>query len=161
MAPFDLVLSRPPGPLALKAQPTTLKDSVDYKTRWKAWLEKTLSEASAKLRSSQDRYKRNYHKRLRKDREVINPGLYVFLRTEKKDNKDSRHKLAPLAEGPYLVKEVDVDSKTVVIEYGDHTVERVSRSRVVLAPKRLTPAQLQNVIRPSVMKETLLDYPAP
>ena len=51
---------------------------------------------------------------MRKDREVINPGLYVFLLTEKKEDKDSSHKLAPLAEGPYLVKEVDVDSKTVV-----------------------------------------------
>ena len=49
----------------------------------------------------------------------------------------------------------------MVLEYGEHTVERVSRSRVVLAPKRPTPAELQNVIRPSEMTETLLDYPAP
>ena len=111
------------------------------------------------LRSAQERYKRNYDNRLGKNDETIKLGDYVFLRTEKKDDKDSRHKLAQIAEGPYLVKQTDDKSKTVVIEYDDKTVENVSRSRVVRAPKRQTPAEIQNVVQPTVTNATFVDYP--
>ena len=59
----------------------------------------------------------------------------------------------------YLVKQTDDKSKTVVIEYDDKTVENVSRSRVVRAPKRLTPAEIQNVVQPTVTNATFVDYP--
>ena len=54
---------------------------------------------------------------------------------------------------------MDNRSKTVVIEYDDHSVENVSRSRVVLAPKRITPQELQESTRPALITETIPDYP--
>ena len=73
---------------------------------------------------------------MRKNDETIKLGDYIFLRTEKKDDKDSRHKLVPIAGRPYLVRKPDDKAKTFVIEYADKTVENVSRSRVVRAPRR-------------------------
>ena len=65
---------------------------------------KSLKEAYNNLLSSLGGYKRNYDKRLRRNNEKISQGDFVFLRSEKKSDKDSRHKLAPIALGPYLVK---------------------------------------------------------
>ena len=62
-------------------------------------------------------------------------GDDVYLRVERKDDTETRHKLAPIAEGPFPVKKVDQENKTVFLERPDKTVENVSRSRVVLAPK--------------------------
>ena len=99
-APFDLVLSKPPGPIALQAKPSEPTTARNFQAKWKSWLEKSLKEASRHLRSAQERYKRKYDKSLRKNDETIKLGDYVFLRTEKKDDKDSRHKLAPIGKGP-------------------------------------------------------------
>ena len=63
-APFDLVLSKPPGPIALEVQTPELTTARDFKAKWKVWLEKSINEASKYLRSAQERYKRNYDKRL-------------------------------------------------------------------------------------------------
>ena len=160
IAPFDLVLSLPPGPLALEVSRSEPSSTTDFKTKWKAWLEKALTETRAKLKAAQDRYKRNYDRRLRRDNETIKPEDSVYLRVERRDEAETRHKLAPIAKGPYRVKAVDNRSKTVVIEYDDHSVENVSRSRVVLAPKRITPQELQESTRPSLITETIPDYPA-
>ena len=83
----------------------------------------------------------------------------MFLRVERKDDKETRHKLAPIADGPYLVKDVNQDGKTVVIVYDDQTVENVSRSRVVLAPRRLTPTEQVDETRPMTINEIISDYP--
>ena len=80
---------------------------------------------------------------------------------ERRDQAETRHKLAPIAKGPYQVKSTDDRSKTVVIEYDDRTVENVSRSRVVLAPKGETPKETQDAVRPALISETISDYPVP
>ena len=159
IAPFDLVLSNPPGPLALEAQPSQPTSAKDFKSKWKAWLEKALTETRDPLSKAQERYKRNYDRRLRRDLENIKAGDFVFLRVERKDDKETRHKLAPIADGPYLVKDVNQDAKTVVIVYDDQTVENVSRSRVVLAPRRLTPTEQVDETRPMTINEIISDYP--
>lgn len=46
--------------------------------------------------------------------------------------------LAPITKGPYLVKQIDTEPKTLVIARKDKEVENISRSRVVLAPYQLT-----------------------
>ena len=109
------------GPLVQQAQKSEPSTARNFQEKWKEWLSKALQEAAGHLRSDQERYKRNYDKRLRRS-------------SEKKSEKDSRHKLAPLALGPYLVKQVDEKAKTAVIVYDDDTVENVSRSRIVRAP---------------------------
>ena len=84
----------------------------------------------------------------------------MYLRVERRDEREHRHKLAAVAEGPYRV--IEVKDSNVVIEKEDNNVERVSRSRVVLAPKPKTVEEIQEDVRPMTDEE--LDqngYPVP
>ena len=159
-APFELVLSTPPGPLALQAQQSEPSTYRNFQEQWKDWLSKALQEAASHLRSAQERFKRNYDKRLRRNAEIISQGDFVFLRSEKKSEKESRQKLAPIALGPYLAKQVDDKAKTAVIVYDDNTVENLPRSRIVLAPKQLSSAELQSIVQPTIFNRTIANYPA-
>ena len=161
MAPFDLVLSKPPGPLATSLPPTEYNGRLDFKHKWKKWLAKVIPETQEKLRKSQERYKRNFDKRLRKNTDTIAPGDNIFLRVERKDDKDTRHKLAPIADGPFPVLRVDNTAKTVVIKRPDNSVENVSRSRVALAPKSEEYTNIGEKKTPTHLDETLSNYPAP
>ena len=107
-----------------------------------------------------DRYKRNYDKRLRRCSEKILQGDFVFLRSENKSDKDSRHKLAPIALGPYLVKQVDEKAYTAVIVYDDDTVENVSRSRIVRAPKQPSSDEVQTIVQSTIVSQTIANYRA-
>ena len=82
------------------------------------------------------------------------------MRSEKIIDKESRHKLAPIALGPYLLKHVDDNAKNTVIVYDDKTVENVSRFRILLATKRLSSAELQSVVQPTVVNRTIENYTA-
>lgn len=77
--------------------------------------------------------KRDYDERLGSLRKNRRPGDAIFLRVEKRDESDTRHKLAAVADGPFPV--VSVKGNTLVIKYLYQKVERVSRDRVTLAPK--------------------------
>ena len=121
-------------------------------------MSRILREAKDRLRKAQERYKRNYDARLRRQLETINKNDYVYLRVERRDENEHRHKLAAVAEGPFKV--LETKGKTVVIERKDNTVERVSRDRVVHAPKPKTVKQLQEVVRPMTDLELTPDaYP--
>ena len=150
VAPFDLVLSKPPGPLALKPMPREDKHP-DFKRKWKHWLQETMHRTKKRLAQAQARYKRDYDRRLRRQDETIQAGDHVYLRVERKNAKDHRHKLAPVAEGPYRVSKSE--GNTVVIELDDRSVERVSRSRVVLAPKPQTSQEAQDLLRPVALPD--------
>ena len=110
-------------------------------------MKKTLGTAGAHLHRAQERYKKNFDARLRRQRQRISADDHVFLRIEKKNDRDTRHKQAPIASGPYPVKAID--SKTVVIERSDGTTERVSLNRVVRAPKSSTMDEITDVLQPS------------
>ena len=125
--------------------------------KWKDWLARTIQDTQEKLRKAQERYKKAFDKRLRNTTEDVRPGDNVYLRVERKDDTETRHKLAPIAAGPFPVKKVDKDKKTVLLERPDKTVENVSRSRVVLAPKGLSSEQLLESTRPM----TCLLYTSP
>ena len=103
-------------------------------------------------------YKRDYDTLLRRQRETIKKGDSIFLRVERRDENQTRHKLAAVAEGPFPVE--SVKGHTVVIVRPDETVERVSHDRVVLTPKPLTAAQSQEVTRPLTDEElSVNDFP--
>lgn len=87
-----------------------------------------------KILHTQARYKKNDDNRLRRDKKIIKPDDYVFIRVERRDDKKSIHELAPIAEGPYLVKDVETAIKAVVIERDERSQENVSRSSVTLTP---------------------------
>ena len=104
--------------------PIPVKNAHD---KWRQWLSKTLTEARSQLDKAQARYKRDYDKRLHRQRETIKKGDSVFLRVKRRDESQTRHKLAAVAEGPFPVE--SVKGNTVVIVRPDGTVERVSRDR--------------------------------
>lgn len=150
-APFELVLSRPPPPLALEAAPRTFANTQEARSHWKRCLEKSLGEANNRLEKAQRRYKRNFDARLRKQKEIIAAGDNVYLRVERRNEDEHRHKLAAVAEGPYPV--LDVKGKTVVIQRRDNTVERVSRDRVINAPAPRTAEEIERITRPMAAGE--------
>lgn len=73
----------------------------------------------------------NYDRRLRRQSEEVKASDQVFRRVERRDELQTRHKLAAVDEGPFLVD--SVRGNTVVIVQPDDKVGRVSRDRVALA----------------------------
>ena len=138
LAPFELVLSRPPPAISIESRPTmdAADDAYTYRERWKYWLTQLMSTASAELEKRQARYKRNFEARLRRPVQQISEGSFVFVRRDHTPKTESRHKLAPVANGPLEV--VGADEHTVVVKI-DENVERVSQDRVELAPKPAEP----------------------
>lgn len=65
---------------------------------------------------------------------MIKAADFLFVRVERRYDKKTQHKLAPIVEFPFRVKEADETNKTVVIEREDRFTENLSRSRVTLAP---------------------------
>ena len=117
VAPFELVLSRKPPPLAIQAQPT-IRDvgtHAKFKVKWMEWLSALMSTAKIAKKKAETRYKANFDRRLRKTAEVIVPGSRVFVRKDYTNPRtDTKHKLSPVATGPYKV--IEVDDHTVLIQ---------------------------------------------
>lgn len=95
-----------------------------------------MTKTKERLDKIQARYKKNYDARLRKQSEVINKDENVYLRFERKNTKGHLHKRAPVSECPY--KATKTYYNTIAIEKTDRSVENVSRSQVVPAPKPIT-----------------------
>ncbi|CAN8063211.1 unnamed protein product [Agarophyton chilense] len=134
-APFDLLLSRNPQALPVALDHETELDAptpAKYHLKWRNGLKARAEEAAKELSKTQARYKRNYDARRRRGNPAIRVGGHVFVRVERPDKQEeSRHKLLPIAAGPFKV--VDLDEDTVVIKTGED-VERESRDRVEVAP---------------------------
>ena len=105
------------------------------------------------MKKNQDRYKRTFDKRLRKQNENIVTGDSVFVRREIRDDNLTRHKFAPLADGPFKV--VKSDNRVVTIERPDGTVERMSRDRVTVAPPIQDPDTVTDTLRPMTYEELI------
>ena len=133
LAPFDLVLSRSPRSLSFEAKPDmTGVPEASFREQWLKRLEILMGTASKNLEKTQQRYKRDFDRRLGVPKRQPAKDGYVFVRKDHRDpKKGETHKLAPKASGPFRV--IAVEKDTIVIEDGDNH-ERVSRDRVVPAP---------------------------
>ena len=132
VAPFELVLSRAPEAISIEVQPTLdTETATTTRLRWKARLAKLISTAKDELFKAQERYRRNFDARLRRSNETIRRGDKVFVKRDHTPRTQTRHKLAPVADGPFRV--LDANEDTVVVDI-DGEVERISRDRVALAP---------------------------
>lgn len=58
-------------------------------------------------------YKRNEDKRLRRDNRNMRPEDRVYIHVKRKNEKETRHELAPTAEGPVFVQDVNADDKNL------------------------------------------------
>ena len=135
-APFELVLSRSPQALVMPPKSVGIPDDTPtlYYQRWRSWLETTISAARSSLAKGQKKYQRNFNARTRIPRNTLGVGSFVFVRKEFFDKENKKHKLAPIADGPYRV--VSLTPDTVVLRIGEED-ERVSRDRIVEAPQPL------------------------
>lgn len=100
---------------------------------------RTTSEGSRTFQES-FKEKGEQQRRTHKARRQLLP------RNREKRRKGDRHKLAPIAQGPFPVTEIDKVAKTVAIERPDRSAERVSRSRLLLAPIT-NPISITDIIR--------------
>ena len=141
MKPFDLVLPRTPSPLSIQQTPTLEPDvsRTQYKLRFLTWLRGLMSTARETLLTGQDRYKRDFDKRLRMPTPQYSVGGQVLieretsLRVDEKTDKDRvNNKLAPRMEGLFPV--VALEEHTVTILRTTGLKDRVSRDRIVKAP---------------------------
>ena len=160
--PFDLVLSRPPPDFTLAQASTTERPDNVSRFAFLKRLDVAITKARAALTKTQQRYKRDFDKRVRQTNQRLRPGDFVYLNPTE-DGKQ-RTKLTSPAVGPYRV--LLNDDHTVYIDR-DGLVERVSANRVVYAPppanvpKSLTsPADLTEKVTegPKYTVERLLEH---
>ena len=139
VAPFQLVLSRLPGSVVIRQEPE-LEDGERRPKKFAQEFIKAVRElsdnAAIKLRQAQDRYKKNFDKKVRPLQHAY-AGDWVYLSREQPTqsspgDKPSSNKLSPKAIGPYEV--LTSDDHTVTILREDDFIERVSRNRTVKAP---------------------------
>ena len=69
-------------------------------------------------------YKKAFDDGLRKGTEDVKTGDEVYLRTERKDNTETHHKLAPITEVPFLGKKIYKKAKKFLLERSEKTVEK-------------------------------------
>ncbi len=136
MAPFELVLSRPPETLSLENIPTTgggadPTSTLSDKRRFLKRLEDLVTTARAKLTKTQARYKKFFDARVRPLNGEVQPGDKVFLRVETRTKGRSK-KLEPKEHGPFEV--ISNDGHTLLVRNGIEHL-RVSAEGVVAAPK--------------------------
>ena len=135
VAPFELVLSRPPAPLAFEATPSIdpVSDEAQYQKKWTTYAKALTSTARNEIVNRQLRHKRGFDDRVMPYKEDVTVGTYVFLRKDYTNpRRESKHKLGPIATGAYKVTAREVNG--VTIERENLEPEKVSRDRVVRAP---------------------------
>ena len=127
--PFELVLSRPPPPFDLhhstsrRLQGKAKFEHADYVER----LETTVTKARANLSAAQERYKRDFEKRIKHKLTQIEAGDWVSV--DPVQRTGPTNKLTPTAVGPYRI--LSTGRGAVVIKRKDR-VERINRSPVKL-----------------------------
>ena len=141
VAPFELVLSNPPGPPGMAPDPLDAEiPPAQFRLDWQQWLSHLLKSSDEALKKAQQRYKRSFDNRVRPLAQALRPNAYAFLRADHPalGIEGIRHKLAPLVTGPHRIHSVAEDRRTVVLDVSQsgqpEQLERVSRDRVVPAP---------------------------
>lgn len=77
---------------------------------------------------------------------------------QRKNDNDSRHKIASIFDVPYPVRNLDTEVKTLIIERPDETVKNVYRIRVVVAAKTKTKTDIIAEAQPMKLTEIVYDY---
>ena len=132
--PFDLVLSRPPPPFTLDQTADSAPNNRRFtKNEFLRRLDASLATARTQLAKTQQRYKDDFDKPVRRTNRKLRSVDFVYLNPS--DGTAKTGKLEPAAIGPYRV--LLNDKRTVYIDR-DGLVERVSADRVVYSPPPAT-----------------------
>jgi hypothetical protein len=133
LAPFELILSRPPATLAVES-PESGSDNPPSTVELKVFeqLKGLLPMTRRQLADAQDRYKRIFDRRVRPKNSSLSKGSYVFVRREVHE-PNVNPKLYQQVDGPYEV--VSNDEHTHLLRMGDNFL-RVSSHRVTPVPEQ-------------------------
>ena len=128
--PFNIVLSRPPPKFSLhhsvklRAPPTAEK-----KNNFAKRLEDVIERAYSRFMTTQQRYKRDFDRRIKKIQRNIREGDYVYI--DPTDGMLKTGKLGSPERGPFRV--LKTDERTVVIRR-NQDVERINADRITYEP---------------------------
>ena len=134
LAPFELVLSRPPAHLAVEnteSIDTEKLSTAQHRTRFLQRIASLMRTASERIKQAQSRYKANFDAHVRVRNQDLQPGDYVFIRRELPIEGET-NKLQSPSIGPFKV--VKKSSHTVVIIDEDGLEDTISLDRVTRAP---------------------------
>lgn len=142
IAPFRLVILRPPAGIANRQDLWINADSVEpskVADRFKHMVVEFSKRSSKNLAKAQARYKHNYGKKVRLAKRNAVEGDWVFLTRQGPScahpaDAPRRHKLHSKATGPYLV--VGHTEHNLQIIRDDRMVENVTRDRISTAPRQ-------------------------
>jgi hypothetical protein len=144
LAPFELVLSRPPATLAVESlEPGSDNPPSTVKLKFLELLKGLLPMSRRQLADAQDCDNRIYDRGVRLKNSSLSEGSYVFVRRETHE-PNVNPKLYQQVDGPYEV--VCNDERTLLLRMGDKFI-RVSSDRVTPAPEQTGPhAEERNTV---------------
>lgn len=131
----SIVLSNPPGAIAASLPQTEYNGSLDVKNKWKKWRAKDIFETQENLKQTQNRYKQNFDMHYWKTEKQFNLSIALSFESNSKTRIKTRHKLAPITDGPFQDLHAYKSSRTVVIKRLDKSIENISRSRFPISTK--------------------------
>lgn len=102
-------------------------------------------KANSRFKKAQQRYKRNFNARFCKQRETTTVGNNIYLRVERKNESQHRHKLAAVAKDSYPVSDRKYKTVVALLEY--ETVDRVNRDHFIIAPAQCATGKIKKVTR--------------
>jgi transposase InsO family protein len=139
LAPFELVLSRPPPPLSVEYPDPGIEGTPDTaKLRFLKRIKELRPLALRRLAEAQARYKRNYDRTIREKNNELGVGSWVYVRRETHDT-GINPKLDEQVDGPYQV--LNNDGHTFLLQLGDQEV-RISSDRITPAPTPRTEMEI-------------------
>lgn len=103
-------------------------------------------------------YKRKFDNHFRLNNEESNHSDQFYIHVDIKGDMGPRSKLALVRNGPFSVKKVDIQYKTIVLEHLDRRVENASRNCEVLAMKTRTKPDILTKAQPMKLMEIDSDY---
>jgi hypothetical protein len=144
LAPFELILSRPPPNLSVESAPTGIEDTpTSSKLRLLGRIRELVPLAQQRLAESQVRYKMNCDRIVKEKNKDVLPNSRVYLRHEVHE-VGRNPKLDDQVDGPYRV--IETDGRIFKLRIGDDDVP-VSSDRIAPAQESAddTPARTSPV----------------
>jgi Chromo (CHRromatin Organisation MOdifier) domain len=141
LAPFELVLPRPPPPLSVESSETVSESKPENASlHFLHRLKELQPLAQRRLAEAQARYKAAFDRSVRDKNKDLQPGSWVYLRREVHET-GVIPKLDDQVDGPFRV--LEAEGRTFVLHKGEERV-RVSSDRVTQDPTPLGESSLRS-----------------
>jgi Integrase zinc binding domain len=131
LAPFELILSRPPPTLSVRPSEAEVQDTpASAKLRFITRVKELVPLAQTRLAEAQAQYKKNFDRSIKEKNKELLSGSWVYLRREVHEAGRNPN-LDDQVDGPY--KAIETDGRVSKLRIGDEDVP-VSSDRITPAP---------------------------